>query len=201
MLKTFSKDTEEKVIDKKSLFIIADGLVGSTFNLLKRIKTEDELKIEFEKLLGPICKDLFINFESRYGRTIIRGRPDAVHGRVIIEYEAPRSFSSKRKIEHAYNQLINYLSEESKKNDLNKLAGIGFDGEKIFFVKHRQGKWIKEPKEGAYLFNQETAKTFLIYLRSLYRLPLTAENLTQKFGPESETAKNAVLAFTNALRY
>jgi len=201
MLKNFSKDTEEKVIDKKSLFIIADGLVGSTFNLLKRIKTEDELKIEFEKLLDPICKDLFINFESRYGRTIIRGRPDAVHGRVIIEYEAPRSFSSKRKIEHAYNQLINYLSEESKKNDLNKLAGIGFDGEKIFFVKHRQGKWIKEPKEGAYLFNQETAKTFLIYLRSLYRLPLTAENLTQKFGPESETAKNAVLAFTNALIY
>jgi methylase of polypeptide subunit release factors len=201
MLKNFSKDTEEKVIDKKSLFIIADGLVGSTFNLLKRIKTEDELKIEFEKLLDPICKDLFINFESRYGRTIIRGRPDAVHGRVIIEYEAPRSFSSKRKIEHAYNQLINYLSEESKKNDLNKLAGIGFDGEKIFFVKHRQGKWIKEPKEGAYLFNQETAKTFLVYLRSLYRLPLTAENLTQKFGPESETAKNAVLAFTNALIY
>jgi hypothetical protein len=201
MLKNFSKDTEEKVIDKKSLFIIADGLVGSTFNLLKRIKTEDELKIEFEKLLDPICKDLFINFESRYGRTIIRGRPDAVHGRVIIEYEAPRSFSSKRKIEHAYNQLITYLSEESKKNDLNKLAGIGFDGEKIFFVKHRQGKWIKEPKEGAYLFNQETAKTFLIYLRSLYRLPLTAENLTQKFGPESETAKNAVLAFTNALIY
>jgi len=201
MLKNFSKDPEEKVIDKKSLFIIADGLVGSTFNLLKRIKTEDELKIEFEKLLDPICKDLFINFESRYGRTIIRGRPDAVHGRVIIEYEAPRSFSSKRKIEHAYNQLINYLSEESKKNDLNKLAGIGFDGEKIFFVKHRQGKWIKEPKEGAYLFYQETAKTFLIYLRSLYRLPLTAENLTQKFGPESETAKNAVLAFTNALIY
>jgi type I restriction-modification system DNA methylase subunit len=201
MLKNFSKDPEEKVIDKKSLFIIADGLVGSTFNLLKRIKTEDELKIEFEKLLDPICKDLFINFESRYGRTIIRGRPDAVHGRVIIEYEAPRSFSSKRKIEHAYNQLINYLSEGSKKNDLNKLAGIGFDGEKIFFVKHRQGKWIKEPKEGAYLFNQETAKTFLIYLRSLYRLPLTAENLTQKFGPESETAKNAVLAFTNALIY
>ena len=201
MLKNFSKDPEEKVIDKKSLFIIADGLVGSTFNLLKRIKTEDELKIEFEKLLDPICKDLFINFESRYGRTIIRGRPDAVHGRVIIEYEAPRSFSSKRKIEHAYNQLINYLFEESKKNDLNKLAGIGFDGEKIFFVKHRQGKWIKEPKEGAYLFYQETAKTFLIYLRSLYRLPLTAENLTQKFGPESETAKNAVLAFTNALIY
>jgi methylase of polypeptide subunit release factors len=197
----FYKEKEEKINDKKALFIIADDLIGSTSDLLKRIETEDELKIEFEKLLEPVCKELSINFETRYGRTIIKGRPDAVHGRVIIEYEAPKSFSSKRKIEHAYNQLINYLSEESKKADLNKLVGIGFDGEKMFFVKHRQGKWIKEPKEGAYLFNQETAKTFLIYLRSLYRLPLTAENLTQKFGPESETAKNAVLAFTNALKY
>jgi methylase of polypeptide subunit release factors len=197
----FYKEKEEKINDKKALFIIADDLIGSTSGLLKRIKTEDELKIEFEKLLEPVCKELSINFETRYGRTIIKGRPDAVHGRVIIEYEAPKSFSSKRKIEHAYNQLINYLSEESKKADLNKLVGIGFDGEKMFFVKHRQGKWVKEPKEEAYLFNQETAKTFLIYLRSLYRLPLTAENLTQKFGPESETAKNAVLAFTNALRY
>jgi type I restriction-modification system DNA methylase subunit len=200
MAEKFYKEKEEKIIDKKALFIIADDLIGSTLGLLKRIETEDELKIEFEKLLEPVCKELSINFETRYGRTIIKGRPDAVHGRVIIEYEAPKSFSSKRKIEHAYNQLINYLSEESKKTDLNKLAGIGFDGEKIFFVKHRQGKWIKEPKEGAYLFNQETAKTFLIYLRSLYRLPLTAENLTQKFGPESKIGKDAVSAFTNALK-
>jgi len=196
----FYEEKEEKIIDKKSLFIIADGLSGSTSNLLKRIETEEELKIEFEKLLEPVCKELSINFETRYGRTIIKGRPDAVHGQVIIEYEFPKSFSSKRKIEHAFNQLIDYLSEESKKTDLNKLVGIGFDGEKIFFVKHRQGKWIKEPKEDAYLFNQETAKTFLIYLRSLYRLPLTAENLTQKFGPESEIAKNAASAFTNALK-
>jgi len=200
MAEKFYKEKEEKIIDKKSLFIIADALSGSTFNLLKRIKTEDELKIEFEKLLEPVRKELSINFETCYGRTIIKGRPDAVHGQVIIEYEAPKSFSSKQKIEHAYNQLINYLSEESKKTGLNKLAGIGFDGEKIFFVKHRQGKWIKEPEEGAYLFNQETAKTFLIYLRSLYRLPLTAENLTQKFGPESKIGKDAVSAFTNALK-
>jgi len=77
----FYKEKEEKIIDKKMLFIIADDLIGSTSGLLKRIKTEDELKIEFEKLLEPVCKELSINFETRYGRTIIKGRSDAVHGR------------------------------------------------------------------------------------------------------------------------
>ena len=197
----FYKEKEEKIIDKNSLFVIADGLVGSTHDLLEKIKSEDELKIEFEKLLESVRKELFVNFESRYGRTIIRGRPDAVHGQVIIEYEAPKSFSSKKKIEQAFNQLITYLSEELKRTTLNKLVGIGFDGEKIFFVKHRQGKWIKEPKEGAYSFNQETAKTLLIYLRSLSRLSLTAENLAEKFGPHSELSSKAIFAFTNALKY
>jgi type I restriction-modification system DNA methylase subunit len=197
----FYKEKEEKIIDKKMLFIIADDLIGSTSGLLKRIKTEDELKIEFEKLLEPVCKELSINFETRYGRTINKGRPDAVHGQVIIEYEPPKSFSSKKNIEHAYEQLVKYLSDEEKETKLNRLVGVGFDGEQIFFVKKIKDTWFKEPEIGAYNFTSESARTFLIHLRALSRLPLTAENLAQKFGPESEIGQKAVQAFANALEY
>jgi methylase of polypeptide subunit release factors len=185
-----------------SIFELADILVKETTELLPKVKNEEELKINFEKLLEPIKNNLKIKSSVQYNRTILTGRPDAVHGGVIIEYEPPKSFSSKRKIEEAYNQLVEkYLPSESKKLKPSRLVGVGFDGEKIFFVKYRQDKWIKEPKEGAYPFNVESAKTFLIYLRGLSRLPLTAENLAQKFGSQSELAQRAVSAFINSLRH
>ena len=79
--------------------------------------------------------------------------------------------------------------------------GVGFDGKQIFFVKNRDKRWIKEPPTGAYDFNPESARTFLIHLRALSRLPLTAENLAQKFGPQSELAPKMVSALANALEY
>ncbi len=145
-----------------------------------------------------------IRSEAKYEKSVFKGRSDAVHGQVIIEYEPPKSFSSKRNVEHAYNQLIDYLSGESKNSKLSQLVGAGFDGEQIFFVQYqdKNGKTIDKTKfsiRGPYDFNPESARTFLIHLRALTRLPLTAENLAQKFGPESKLAPKAVSALAHAL--
>ena len=124
----------------------------------------------------------------------------------MIEYEPPRSFSSKRNIEHAYNQLLDYLSGESKDSKITQLVGVGFDGEQIFFVQYqgKENKTINREKffkRGTYSFTPESPRTFLIHLRALARLPLTAENLADKFGPKSELAPKAVSAFANSLEY
>ena len=185
-----------------SLLQLADNLVSKTRKLLCEIKTEEDLRIGFEKLLDPIRVKLNLKSTPKYEKSIYSGgRSDAVHGQVIIEYESPRSFSLKRNIEHAYEQLVKYLSNEAKETKLTQLVGVGFDGEKIFFVKNRQGKWIKEPKFGVYDFTPESARTFLIHLRALSRFPLTAENLAKKFGPQSDLAPKVVSAFANALEY
>jgi len=69
--------------------------VAETRKILNLAVSEDDLKIEFEKLLAPILKTAGINCIVRYNRlgekakTVYSGRPDAVHGQVIIEYEAP----------------------------------------------------------------------------------------------------------------
>jgi len=55
--------------------------------------------------------------------------------------------------------------------------------------------------DGPFYFNPESARTFLINLRALSRMPLTAENLAQKFGPQSELAPKTVSALANALEY
>lgn len=180
-----------------SLLHLADKFVLETKKLVRLAKTEEDLRIGVEKLLDPIRVKLNIKSNPRYEKSVYSGRSDAVHGQVIIEYELPKSFSSNRNVDHAYNQLVDYLSDESKDSQLSQLVGVGFDGEKIFFVQY-QDKFILR---GPYDFTSESARTFLIHLRALSRLPLTAENLAQKFGPESELAPKAVSALANSLEY
>jgi len=189
-----------------SLFKLADNLVICIQKLIRQTKTEEDLRIGFEKLLEPIKNELGIRSEPRYEKSVFKGRSDAVHGQVVIEYEPPKSFSSKRNIENAYNQLLDYLSGESKDSKITQLVGVGFDGEQIFFVQYqgKENKTIDREeffKRGPYSFTPESARTFLIHLRALVRLPLTAENLADKFGPKSELAPKAVSAFANSLEY
>ncbi|ROL57494.1 hypothetical protein D9V87_09560 [Bacteroidetes/Chlorobi group bacterium MS-B_bin-24] len=188
-------------VSQKSLVNLADQLVAETKEMLRESQTEEDLRVRFERFLDPIKKELGIQLIAKYEKSVYCGRSDAMHGQLIIEYERPAAFSSKNNIEHAYKQLVNYITAESKGTNLNQFVGIGFDGERIFFVKNYQNQLIKEPKDVAYDFNLETAKTFLIHLRALSRLPLTAENLAQKFGPKSEVGQKAVRAFANALEY
>jgi len=189
-----------------SLYALADNLVAKTQELLTTVQTEEDLRIRFEKLLEPIKTKLKIESQPEYEKSVYKGRLDAVHGQVIIEYESPRSFSSKKNIDHAYEQLVNYLSNEAKEIKLTQLVGVGFDGEQIFFVQYQDKNWktidkTKFIRRGPYDFNPESARTFLIHLRALSRLPLTAENLAQKFGPQSELAPKMVSALANALEY
>ena len=111
---------------------LADWLVSETKKIVLNAKTEEDLKIGFEKLLEPIKTKLKIESQPKYEKSVFRGRSDAIHGQIIIEYEPPKSFSSKNNIDHAYEQLINYLSNEAKETKLTQLVGVGFDGEQIF---------------------------------------------------------------------
>lgn len=105
-------------VDPNSLIKLADTLVVETKKLLHHIKTEEDLRIGFEKLLEPIKNKLGIRSEPKYEKSVFKGRSDAVHGQVVIEYEPPKSFSSKRNIDHAHNQLMDYLAGEAKSSKL-----------------------------------------------------------------------------------
>ncbi len=184
-----------------SLHILADKLVAKTQELLKIAKTEEDLKIGFEKLLEPIKTQLKLKFRNvKYEKSVYQGRVDALHGQLVIEYEAPRSLGNTTKFAHALEQLKNYLTDP----DHSQAAGVGFDGQQIFFVRKKTTKASDSSEfsvEGPYDFTPESAKTLLIYLRALSRLPLTAENLAQKFGPQGTIAANMISALVNALHY
>lgn len=202
-----------------SLRKIADSLVSFTQKLMRTAKTEEDLRIGFEKILDPLMKSAGVESKPHYeslsqkAKTIYRGRPDAIHGQVIIEYEKPGVFSSQRMVTHAYEQLTEYLLAEIKghKKESNefpyRIVGIGFDGSSIFFVhcisevsaRRKDEKQTAFILKGPYKFEPESAFTFITYLRALSRLPLTAEHLANRFGPKSEIAQKVVSAFIDAL--
>lgn len=201
---------------KSSIYKLSDSLISGTAKLLHRTKTEEDLRIGFEKLLEPTLKELGIKPNPRYEKSIYNaGRSDALHGQVVIEYELPNSFKSPRVVTHAYNQLVGYIQglSKSEKETLflfeSNFVGVGFDGNKIFFVRYRGNKYIPKTELddkdfiliGPYDFNEQSALTLLTHLRALARLPLNAENLADKFGSESELAPKAVFAFANSLEY
>ena len=128
----------KNLVAKSSIHKLADNLISGTTKLLHRTKTEEDLRIGFEKLLEPILKELGINPNPRYEKSIYNaGRSDALHGQVVIEYEAPISFKSSRAITHAYDQLVSYIQGLSKaeKETLflleSKFVGVGFDGGQV----------------------------------------------------------------------
>ena len=205
---------------EESLNHLADGLVAHVHGLMRSARTEEELRIGCEKLLGPLLKTIGIESEPKYeragggARTAYRGRSDAVHGQVIIEYEAPGAFASARAVNHAREQLVAYLSAEARGGEdgaferLTRLVGVGFDGHSIFFVRYQGKKSGKVSainqaafaQQGPFPFDSESARTFLTYLRALSRRPLTAEHLADRFGPKSKIAPTAVSALADALR-
>jgi len=191
-MKGGSKRQEMDVEVQESLLQVADKLVGFVGELLRTAKTEEDLRIGFEKILDPVLKSIGVEPKPRYERlgaeakTIYRGRPDAVHGQVIIEYEPPGAFSSNRAVVHAHEQLVGYMTAEAQvyKTEppglLNRLVGVGFDGRTIFFVQYprkKNGKTTTIDKalftrHGPYPFDPESARTFLTYLRALARCHL-----------------------------
>jgi SAM-dependent methyltransferase len=199
---------------KEPLVRVADKLVASTIQLMRAVKTEEDLRIGFEKILEPLCSDIGIKSYAKYEKSIYKsGRADALHGQVIVEYEAPRAFRSQKWVNHAFDQLVDYIEGEAKERKETlflldpKLVGVGFDGEQIFFVQY-QGEKNKlkirlDEKDfkliGHYPFNPQSARTFLTYIRALSRRLLTAENLSEVFGPKSKLASQIVSAFADAL--
>lgn len=161
-------------------------------------------------------KAIGLNPKPKYEKSIfeIGKRSDALHGQVIIEYERPKAFRSGKWVEHAFEQLVDYIKGEAETHNETlflfspKYIGVGFDGEKIFFVQYKGDK--NKPKTtfenkdfariGPFTFDIESAKTLLIYCRALSKQLLTPQNLAESFGPSSKIAPMVVSALVEVLQ-
>ncbi len=113
--------------------------------------------------------------------------------------------------------------EKQKETALRRMIGVSLDGFQILFVRYTgtkarakvpfpERKPSAQPAllpeailpggfdlDGPNPVNAQTISLFLTYIRALRRYPLTPEDLTKEFGPDAETARQAVNAFYQTL--
>ena len=135
-MKGTNKSQNFNLESKDPLIQVTDKLVASTAQVMRTAKTEEDLRIGFEKILEPLCLSIGVTLHAKYEKSIYKsGRADVLHGQVIVEYESPLAFQSRKWVNHAYNQLIDYIEGEAEERRETlflldpKLVGVGFDGE------------------------------------------------------------------------
>jgi len=188
-----------------------EPLAESIRRIADTAESEMDLQIKVEKVLGPYLPKIPGATADHYGHaTKLGGIKDALHGNLIIEYERPGKLAKRAGLEECVGQLKQYLTEEAQKSGsqavaaLKRMVGIGFDGREILFVRYR-GKEIApvsatrkmRPQmgffpesvsedfsiDGPHPITADTLTTFLGFLHSLARLPLTPDALADTFGP------------------
>jgi len=178
--------------------------------------TEMDLMVGVEALIRPILGE-GVSL-SRYNEsTRLGGIKDALHGKLIIEYERPGKLKTKRGYNEAVGQLKRYLRAEAPSEKdlataaLKRMVGVALDGRHIIFVRSRGsvsqailykafGQLTLFPEldqadefsVDAYEVTTESIDLFLGYLQSLARFPLTPDALAATFGPQSDVARRLV---------
>ncbi len=134
--------------------------------------------------------------------TLATGKADATFNRLIVEYESPGRLkrSWDKATAHAVQQVKDYMEGVAQKEgrELERLAGVAFDGYYIIFVRQINGKWAMEPPMEC---NQHTLERLFLWLSGLTSgIALTAENLNKDFSLEQERTKTILDALYTALQ-
>lgn len=168
-------------------------------------KTEEDLRVRVEHALRDEIPELAEpRYEQSIRTTTFFGRADAVHTRLVIEYEPPRKMKGAL-ADHAVKQVCDYLTglalgadrtdtdpftrEEEEK--LSAVVGVATDGQRYIFVQRRARAWQTDPR----VLNLATVEKLLLWFRSTARKDLSSANLIRDFGPATELASAAVSVF------
>jgi hypothetical protein len=173
-----------------------------TNNILKsaaRALSGADLQTDVEHLLHSFFDKMGINYAPHHNITIIRGRPDTLYGRVIIEYKIPTTLKRKSKLEAAISEDQRNIGETAQKyrEDVSSYVGIITDGYQITFTKFRRNQWITEPLAD---ISELSITRLLEYLRGLIKKPLHPDFMVKDFGPQSELARLSVQKLYSKLR-
>lgn len=181
----------------------AEKIKGRLDELLPQHPNETEFREPIEHLLKEFCESAEINFLPRAEYTLATGRADAVFNRLVIEYERPGTLAgnlSHGATKKAVRQVKDYIVDlaEKQKHELQRIAGIVFDGYVLIFVRYRAGDFAVEQPVPV---TPEALERFLWWLSSTASgIALTAENLNRDFSIEQLRTQNILRALTKGLK-
>jgi hypothetical protein len=122
--------------------------------------SEEDLLVAVEMIVRDALPDLPTpKYEKAVKTSAFRGRADAVHHGVVIEYEKPRSTRSGKLKEHAVKQACDYLTgfalgdaakldagaeptySQEEEERLAANVGVAIDGKTVVFIQRRNKQW------------------------------------------------------------
>ena len=184
---------------------------------IKGCSSEEDLRVNMELVLRAAVPDLPApKYEQSIKTSTFRGRADAVHQGMVIEYEKPKSLRNAKHAEHALQQVWDYLTALSlrqgfpdqpflpappqdvgghftreQEEQLSQNVGIATDGETFIFTQRKSRHWHVDRRT----FDEDTVEKLLLWLRAMVRKDLSPDNLIAEFGPETELATDVVSIF------
>jgi SAM-dependent methyltransferase len=170
--------------------------------LLPSGPNEADLRRKIDPLLEEFCREFNICPLVRAEYTLATGRADAVFNRLVIEYERPGVLKETPDAgtRRAAQQVKEYLEGLATKEhrQLERLAGVAFDGYYLLFGRYMGGQWIEERPVEVHLHSLERLLTWLSGLTS--GIALTSENLHRDFGIEQPRTQNILGGLFQAIR-
>ena len=217
----------------------AENLAQAIRQAARNAHSEEDLRVGVEQALSATLRTLGLTAIPEYEKTTLSGSADAVYGHVTIEYKRPGRLSEKDFPPKLARQIARYLTDQARRaggrakqveapalsvaEGLEKMIGVGLDGEQILFLRYSAtGRKRESPLPalpgsqmsfldvdeyaggfqmvGPVPVGRESVELLLLYLRSLSRKPLTPEALAADFGPQGAIAPNPVHVFYTAFQ-
>lgn len=160
---------------------------------LKPWQGEEEVRVAWVNAIEN-ATSLHINTE--------RGRKDASHNHVIVEFKAPNFFNGKKEspkfIEATKHRLLPYIQKESKKTGIpeSDFIGLAIDGEHICFSQVINNQIYSQQ---LIPFSEFAVGMVIDAFVSDTRKALTTENLLNDFGHGSDNAKDLMQSLSDGL--
>ena len=163
--------------------------------------TEADFRRVIDPLLDEFCAEVGLNPLAHAEYTLATGRADAVFNRLVIEYERPGTLKKTpdAATRHAVQQVKDYITglARRERREMERFAGVAFDGHFLIFMRFIAGKWLEEPPAEVNVHSLERFLTWLAGVAS--GIALTSENLNRDFAIEQLRTQNILRGLYQAL--
>jgi SAM-dependent methyltransferase len=192
--------TIEEIIAEQSRAVCDQIAAAAAF-----AASEEDLRIGVHAALREFEKAAKIGLEGHHEVSLGRGRADSVYSHVVVEYKKPGRLADSNDApgnREVLGQLRDRLKtlEREEGRRIERLFGVGCDGNRFVFVRYRNGAW--EASAPA----PRTPQTMERFLRALTTLAskgraFQPEYLAGDFGSEAPLAREGIETFYRAIRH
>jgi len=135
-----------------SNLIAAENLAQAICQVARKTRSEEDLRVGVEHALGATLQALGLTATPEYEKTTLSGSADAVYGHAVIEYKRPGRLAEKDFPAKLARQIARYLTDLARRaggrakqvEALERMIGIGLDGEHILFLRYSASGRVRE---------------------------------------------------------